>query len=120
MKPQANPFRVFIAAAYLALVVAQLLQAFGIARYTPVLRQFWDWYNLTPPSALLYAYHNSGLFWVLPGLTFLIGLDVSRRRRVSPCYATISFLVLAGLALAEQVWLISPLFDPLESLIINR
>jgi len=120
MKQQSNPMRTFIGVAYLFLIVAQLLQAFGIARYTPVLRQFWDWYGLALPSQLLYHYHTTGLFWVLPGLTFLIGLDVLRRQKLLFGYATASFVVSGLLTLVVQLWLIGPLFSPFESMIINR
>jgi hypothetical protein len=120
MKQQSNPMRAFIGVAYLFLIVAQLLQAFGIARYTPVLRQFWDWYGLALPSQLLYHYHTTGLFWVLPGLTFLIGLDVLRRQKLLFGYATASFVVSGLLTLVVQLWLIGPLFSPFESMIINR
>lgn len=120
MTRQAEPFRIFVAIAWLSLFLVQLLQAIGIARYTPVLRKFWDWYDLTVSAQLLYRYHGSGLFWVLPVITLLIGVDVLRRKPLSPAYATVGFLVLAGLTLVVQLGLIGPLFSPLTSMIINR
>lgn len=120
MTRPADPFRIFVALAWLALLVTQVLQAIGITRYTPVLRQFWDWYDLSVSEQLLYPYHGSGLHWLLPAVTLLVGFDVLRRKTLSPAYATTGFVVLAGLTLAVQLVLIGPLFRPLASMIINR
>lgn len=120
MTRQADPFRRFVAAAWLVLLAVQVLQALGIARYTPVLRQFWDWYDLSVSEQLLYPYHGSGVYWLLPVVTLLVGIDVLRRNTLSPTYATVGFVALAGLTLAVQLVLIEPMFRPLASMIINR
>lgn len=110
----------FVAISFSALLLVQLLQVAGIQHYTPVMRQFWDWYDVNLPSLLLFHYHQYHLYWLLPLVTVLVGFDVLRRETVSIRYASIAFGVLAALTLVVQFVMIRPLFEPIEMMIINR
>ncbi len=120
MSQDQNALRKFVAISFTALLLVQLLQVAGIRHYTPVMRQFWDWYELDLSSLLLFQYHQYHLYWLLPLVTVIVGFDVLRREAVSIRYASIAFGLLAALTLAVQFVMIRPLFEPIEMMIINR
>ena len=120
MEPDQRALKKFVAISFTALLLVQLLQVAGIRHYTPIMRQFWDWYDVNLPSLLLFHYHQYQLYWILPLLTVITGFDVLRREKISVRYASIAFGLLALLTLVVQIVMIQPLFEPIEMMIINR
>lgn len=112
--------RLFVLVSFTGLLIVQIMQALGIDKYTPVMRQFWDWYGADLASLTLYHYHNTKIFLLVPLITLLISIDILRRKSTPFRYATVSFIVLAILTATIQVWVIEPMFRPIESMIINR